>query len=1544
MPDLIVTFGGAYVGVDVPQITISGAGTGSESTVVPGLADFQSVTLSRITLDGVDITANVLFESTTFTAKVNGQVGNATIRVRDIDHTFLPVVGKRIVLEIAGGVKWSGYVASVTKAYAFPAEDTADAAAVLRIWEIAGVDDNILFDKRVVFDSVNPATHLDFEYLPGTWDDTIIKDIATNYLDLSSDNISFEGVKRVSKAILDIPGIISKRGTKHTLSDYESTTHTGSIANAGFTWAQTMDIVQRATGAIYYLDGVSRSDRRILRYVDVETVTSDYALTDTPNLSVQLGDPDPNDPVGGDTFTRTIAPSTTGNARWGVSDGGFTYQTPFGTGGYDGPMGVNGSAGTIEIRVDNDDHPWQGTAILTEPVVSTILRFRFRVSDIPSAPPTGQGGGAHDDIGWRTVISMELRMGQHDVANIRIGSYAPPFWGPDQGSGPIGDWENPCVTLWSNFGEVGPDVTVLKSDWVANTWYSLVLEYDPDNGVHRIKVWESADPEPGAWLLSRDSTGGTSYALPPATNDYGINLVWYRVEYWDIAGTDTATIEVDNFDINDLAVPGTPVPIVNPILNPGFEDGLANWSPVGDVGVVGGGVYPTPYEGTYEARLNGLVSAASISQRFVIPDGGGVLSFWWQGVCAGASDGFLVTLVNISTAITATLVGPICSTETAWQQVTFDVSGMNGDVVELRFLASGAVMYIDPVEVIGSFPAPFYPPTALNRLNGVGGQGEPYGYREFSLVENGSHLTNDMHIWGAALGVKLMVHSRTEDATSISGHGRWQDGLFTNGLYKQVSANLVSASYVNGTPQSHRGRKNDQVTFSCRTLMPVFRVGEVVAVSNSIFSFAARLPLREMRISFFSPTLPIFDLILGHEIDQPWSFYESLRKMPRPIEIRLPNWYFPVPFRLPYCPLPTLAEVALGTGTMQSIFQRDFLGPDAETESPPLWQNPPWPSDGGAWYTGTTARGLTDTIGRDVFVPYPDGYGFVGFANASPANSSIALLRLRTPASGAVEILVAAQLGDNATLGTIGSFVVSNGVNSSFEIGTTDGEVFSVQTSVISERIAIAGANTGLRSQWSGPSTTTELPISMARQPLWIRVVWRPNQYGFGGTYAKVWPRSKPEPDEWTSITLDSDISLTPYTDGSQTFQNLGPWNSVIDFLSFTVGPGQGLGFGMGNSQSQGGFEAISVYAEPTGTFPLHWYGKIPDANSASGTFGTVQPVGGMLWWEFADNYFASSRYTTSADGLPNQYLNFVWPQFLNPPPWDTSLLYLQNVTQNIVSFKMGQDFPAIGFTQKTPDTVTISGEVWIEDSGGLYRFGFDDEHGTENIQFPVLLSFNEYDFGASEPFWYPGGAPNGTGNQYEAAPSHRNYFLYQAPAEPWRFSTAIPQLPKYWMPFEFTTFPLSSDILQWGVTWVSDIQQQFRDNISSQAPPGRFFLPTTATISLQFRNIQYKANYITEPDGAYFCVPSPMLPIIGDVVGLPARDSGDQLTYLVGSGFVAGSTKVWVNGAIQQMGATEQYIEHPGQGEIVFNSALDPDDEVIVDFEGIGPIWDILP
>lgn len=216
-------------------------------------------------------------------------------------------------------------------------------------------------------------------------------------------------------------------------------------------------------------------------------------------------------------------------------------------------------------------------------------------------------------------------------------------------------------------------------------------------------------------------------------------------------------------------------------------------------------------------------------------------------------------------------------------------------------------------------------PTAALGLSDQPGAGQA-GYREMTVVRDGTNLANDVLAWGMGYGSSVPVFVRDEDATSQAEHGLWQMGVVKSGIYKQATINRVAESIVDGSPSSKRGHKDDRVAVSLVTHQAGFLPAQKVAFESNIFGFSDVIPIRKMKVTFEAPESPRYELLLSHAIDDPWSFTD------------------PFFFDFNFPPLPTLPPF------------------------PPIPPPPPFPCP----------CGITDTFGRTVSISSVDAGSIAG--------------------------------------------------------------------------------------------------------------------------------------------------------------------------------------------------------------------------------------------------------------------------------------------------------------------------------------------------------------------------------------------------------------------------------------------------------------------------------------------------------------------------------------------------------------------------------------
>jgi hypothetical protein len=210
-------------------------------------------------------------------------------------------------------------------------------------------------------------------------------------------------------------------------------------------------------------------------------------------------------------------------------------------------------------------------------------------------------------------------------------------------------------------------------------------------------------------------------------------------------------------------------------------------------------------------------------------------------------------------------------------------------LTEINRLISG-VFYIDPYKDLNFVDVDT--PDAAYGLSDRPGVGE-VGYRELEQINNGAQLVNDAMVWGAGTGSRSPVFGRTQDAPSIATHGRWQYGEFTQALFRQSSVNFRANTIVNGTPQSKRGGKNDQESWSVITFSPAFTVGQKVPIESEVYGKSDVVPIRRMTLTFPTHRSMKFALWLSHEIDDPWNSYEFWFPRFPGLTFSLPNFDAP---------------------------------------------------------------------------------------------------------------------------------------------------------------------------------------------------------------------------------------------------------------------------------------------------------------------------------------------------------------------------------------------------------------------------------------------------------------------------------------------------------------------------------------------------------------------------------------------------------------------------------------------------------------------------
>lgn len=218
------------------------------------------MTTIAIHYDGTDITPNVVYEESRFTARANGQVGEADIVVKDLTQMQRFTPGKTLELFIDGSREWDGFLMRQTRTYWF-ASHTAECNPCPHVTPrkitLHGLDRNVLLEKRVLYDHDTPNDLSPGRFTAGTSDQTVIRQILGDYSDLAADGI-------------DISSQIDVVGSPDPWQDFQ-------VAGPGYRALDPLEQVRRQTGGVYYI-----TPDRVLVYTDVDTADAPFGLSDRP--------------------------------------------------------------------------------------------------------------------------------------------------------------------------------------------------------------------------------------------------------------------------------------------------------------------------------------------------------------------------------------------------------------------------------------------------------------------------------------------------------------------------------------------------------------------------------------------------------------------------------------------------------------------------------------------------------------------------------------------------------------------------------------------------------------------------------------------------------------------------------------------------------------------------------------------------------------------------------------------------------------------------------------------------------------------------------------------------------------------------------------------------------------------------------------------------------------------------------------------------------------------------------------------------------------
>ena len=225
------------------------------------LADGKYLYLSVRPLDGVsirikgqDVTDNFEIKTAQFTSQANGAAGSARLRFRDKTRTASFIPGSILTCDVHGDRQWNGYIRTIRRG--FYTEGFEALNTVPRYLELVGADVNVLFPSRQTHSKVAPLGRTEFTaFPPGSADDAILLAYLRDFFDIEDDLITTWGITNVGSPSRDS----SLQGL------------------AGESMGSFFSLVSRNLGSVYYID-----PERVVRYVDTETVTAPFDVSDQP--------------------------------------------------------------------------------------------------------------------------------------------------------------------------------------------------------------------------------------------------------------------------------------------------------------------------------------------------------------------------------------------------------------------------------------------------------------------------------------------------------------------------------------------------------------------------------------------------------------------------------------------------------------------------------------------------------------------------------------------------------------------------------------------------------------------------------------------------------------------------------------------------------------------------------------------------------------------------------------------------------------------------------------------------------------------------------------------------------------------------------------------------------------------------------------------------------------------------------------------------------------------------------------------------------------
>lgn len=261
-----------------------------------------------------------------------------------------------------------------------------------------------------------------------------------------------------------------------------------------------------------------------------------------------------------DTFDRTTAPAYNGGAGTPSSgtDGDYSQDGPFGY--FDGPhdptdsydalwcdgsvlnhLSVYHASSEVNIYYPPTFEPPLESPVLEQLNGDRVFTARFRLDSVGFEGDDGYG----DAHGYFSIFTVRFGLQGNDGPWFAVTVHP-----NDPSSLGLPGGLTLAETTWSQFGNQADGITfepaasVSKTDWVANEWYTVKVDWHPGALFAQAKVWGDSEAEPG-WMVHGYGRVAADVVFGPIA--YAILGSRRNTRYSDLNTPTDALVQFDDF-------------------------------------------------------------------------------------------------------------------------------------------------------------------------------------------------------------------------------------------------------------------------------------------------------------------------------------------------------------------------------------------------------------------------------------------------------------------------------------------------------------------------------------------------------------------------------------------------------------------------------------------------------------------------------------------------------------------------------------------------------------------------------------------------------------------------------------------------------------------------------------------------------------------------------------------------------------------------------------------------------------------------------------